>query len=106
MDLYTINNIDDIPSNNGLTYRIQPNKNALHHELWRFLSPPVDKYANTSLYNQNVFDWKSDIHLIGTYVFLSESERKVFAAREHKILVKQVYTHDFLDVNGSRIVEL
>ena len=53
MDLYTINNIDDIPSDNGLTYRIQPNKNVLHHQIWRFLNPPVDKYANSNLYNQN-----------------------------------------------------
>ena len=26
--------------------------------------------------------------------------------QEHKILIKQVYTYDFLDVNGSRIVEI
>jgi hypothetical protein len=105
MDLYTLNNIDDIPSDNGLTYRIQPNKNVLHHQIWRFLNPPTDKYANSSLYNQNS-TWNADIHLVGTYVFLSEAERAVFAAREHKILVKQVYTHDFLDVNGTRIVDI
>ena len=40
MDLYTINNVDEIPGNNGLSYRIRPNKNILDHQIWRFLQPP------------------------------------------------------------------
>ena len=106
MDLYTINNINETPGNNGLSYRIRPNKNILEHQMWRFLQPPKDPFADTSNYNQNIFDWKSDVHLVGTYVFLGQDERRIFAAQEHKILIKQVYTYDFLDVNGSKIVEI
>jgi len=106
MDLYTINNIDDIPSNNGLSYRMRPNKNIIHHEMWRFLQPPKDSPASTWTYNQNISDWFSDPHLVGTYVFLGQAERRIMAAQEHKILIKQVYNYDFLDVHGSRIVEV
>ena len=53
MDLYTINNVEETPGDNGLSYRMRPNKNILHQELWRFLQPPKDIYASTSLYNQN-----------------------------------------------------
>jgi hypothetical protein len=106
MDLYTINNVNDTPGNNGLSYRIRPNKNVIEHELWRFLQPPKDPKADSNLYNQNIFDWKADVHLLGTYVFLGQDERRIFAAQEHKILLKQIYTYDFLDVNGSRIVEI
>ena len=106
MDLYTINNVQETPGDNGLSYRMRPNKNVIDHELWRFLQPPKDKFADTTNYNQNIFDWKADVHLMGTYVFLGQDELRIFAAQEHKILIKQVYTYDFLDVNGSRIVEI
>ena len=107
MDLYTINNINETPDQiTGLTYRMRPNKNALEHQMWRFLQPPIDKLANTALYNKNIFDWKADVHLMGTYIFLGQDERRVFAAKEHKLLYKQIYTFDFFDVAGSKIVDI
>ena len=106
MDLYTINNVNEIPGNNGLSYRIRPNKNILDHQIWRFLQPPLDISSSTAEYNQNVFDWNSDIHLMATYVFLGQDERRIFAAKEHKILLKQVYTYDFLEQAGSKIIEM
>ena len=107
MDLYTINNVNETPDlESGISYRIQPNKNILDHQLWRFLQPPKDASANTILYNQNFIDWKSDPHLVGTYAFLGQDERRIFAAKEHKILIKQVYQYDYLDVNGSKIIEI
>ena len=106
MDLYTINNVDEIPGNNGLSYRMRPNKNTLHNELWRFLQPPKDITASTSEYNANINSWKADPHLIGTYIFLGQAERRIMAAQEHNILIKQVYTYDYLDTNGSKIVEI
>ncbi len=33
-------------------------------------------------------------------------KEEFFAAQEHKILIKQIYTYNFLDVNGSKIVEI
>ena len=43
---------------------------------------------------------------MGTYVFLGQAERRIMASQEHKILIKQIYEYNFLDVNGSRIVEV
>ena len=107
MDLYTINNVNETPDQiTGLTYRMRPNKNVLEHQMWRFLQAPFDKFANTEKYNKNIFDWKSDVHLMGTYIFLGQDERRVFAAKEHKVLFKQIYTYDFFDVAGSKIVEI
>jgi len=106
MDVYTINNVNDEPTTDGLSYRIAPNKNILEHQLWRFLQAPKDKFADTSLYNKNIIDWNSDIHLIGTYVFLGQDERRILAAKEHNILIKQIYTYEHFDVAGSKIVEL
>ena len=48
MDIYTINNVNDTPGDNGLSYRIRPNKNILEHEMWRFLQPPKDPKATSS----------------------------------------------------------
>ena len=107
MDLYTINNVNETPNQmTGLSYRMRPNKNVLEHQMWRFLQAPFDKKASTALYNKNIFDWKADVHLMGTYIFLGQDERRVFAAKEHKLLYKQVYTYDFFDVAGSKIVEI
>jgi len=106
MDLYTINNVNEVPNPNGLSYRTRPNKNILDHQMWRFLQAPYDETADTSLYNKNVSDWKTDIHLSGTYVFLGQDERRIMAAEQHNILITQLYTYNFLDVSGSQIVEI
>ena len=83
-----------------------PNKNILDHQMWRFLQAPYDEKADTSLYNKNVSDWKTDIHLSGTYVFLGQDERRIMASEQHNILITQLYTYNFLDVSGSQIVEI
>ena len=107
IDLYTINNVNEIPEQvSGLSYRMKPNKNVLEHQLWRFLQAPYDLKADTSKYNKNITEWNVDVHLMGTYVFLGQDERRVFASKEHKILYKQIYTYDFFDVAGSKIVEI
>ena len=106
MDLYTINNVNEEPNPNGLSYRIRPNKNILDHQMWRFLQAPYDEKANTSLYNTTVTDWNADVHLMGTYVFLGQDERRIMAAEQHNLLITQLYTYNFLDVSGSQIVEI
>ena len=106
MDLYTINNVNEIPNPDGLSYRIRPNKNILDHQMWRFLQAPYDERASTSLYNKNISDWKSDVHIMGTYVFLGQEERRVMAADQHNLLLTQLYTYNFLDISGSQIVEI
>ena len=104
--LYTINNIGDIQSDTCISYRIAPNPNDLDNQLWRFLQAPQDVAASLELYNQTRNDWNSDVHLIGTYVFLGQEERRTMAQNSHTILLKQVKEYDFLGQAGSKIVEM
>ena len=104
--LYTINNIADIQDDTCISYRIAPNPNDLDNQLWRFLQAPQDVAASQELYNQTRNDWNSDVHLIGTYVFLGQEERRTMAQNSHTILLKQVKEYDFLGQAGSKIVEM
>tara|TARA_B100001142_G_scaffold255616_1_gene256848 strand:+ start:1459 stop:3093 length:1635 start_codon:yes stop_codon:yes gene_type:complete len=104
--LYSINNINDVITDTCISYRISPNPNEINNQLWRFLQPPQDVAASESFYNQTRNDWNSDVHLIGTYIFLGNDERRQFAAQPHKILIKQVKETDYLGMSGSKIVEV
>jgi hypothetical protein len=104
--LYTINNIADINDDTCISYRIAPNPNDLDNQLWRFLQAPQDVAASQELYNQTRNDWNSDVHLIGTYIFLGQEERRMMAQNSHTILLKQVKEYDFLGQAGSKIIEM
>jgi hypothetical protein len=104
--LYSINNVNDVTSDTCISYRISPNPNEINNQLWRFLQPPSDVAASESFYNQTRNDWNSDIHLIGTYIFLGNDERRQFAAQPHKMLIKQVKETDYLGTSGSKIISV
>ena len=103
-ELYTINNVNDIQDDTCISYRIQPNPNEINNQLWRFIQPPQDVAASQEFYNVSRNDWNSDVHLISTYVFLDQDERRVFAQQTHNILIKQVHTFDFLGQSGSKLL--
>ena len=105
-NLYTINNVNDVQFSSGISYRAAPNPNIEEHQLWRFIQPPADIKASTNLYNKNKNDWNSNIHLISTYVFLDKEEQRIMAQNSHNILMKQIYTYSFLDMAGSKIVDI
>ena len=109
-DLFTINNIDDVENSTGISYRIRPNPNETHHQMWKFLQEPKSNSISNDDYiipKDGVGNfWKPDPHLISTYIFLDEDERQYFAKAEHKILIKQCFQYDFLSVHGSKIIEL
>ena len=104
--LYTLNNIGDIQDDTCISYRIAPNPNDLDNQLWRFLQAPQDVAASEELYNQSRNDWNSDVHLIGTYIFLGQEERRMMAQNSHTILLKQVKEYDFLGQAGSKTIEM
>ena len=104
--LYTINNIADIQNDTCISYRIAPNPNDLDNQLWRFLQAPQDVAASQELYNQSRNDWDSDVHLIGTYIFLGQEERRMMASNSHTILLKQVKEYNFLGQAGSKTIEM
>ena len=104
--LYTLNNIGDIQDDTCISYRIAQNPNDLDNQLWRFLQAPQDVAASEELYNQSRNDWNSDVHLIGTYIFLGQEERRMMAQNSHTILLKQVKEYDFLGQAGSKTIEM
>lgn len=99
-ELYTIrdvlDNINDYPY-------IAPNINQSEHQFWRFLNPPINIQQETDNTNDN---WNSDIHLVSTYVFLDEKERKVFASNPQQYLIKDVYEWDIPNMYGSNVVDI
>jgi len=90
-ELFQINNITgdtNLDVNIGSQKSvIAPNMTIPQHQLYLFLqSPPSDITRYSKIYS-----WKSDIHLSCTYCFLSEEEAYVFASKEQKYLVRQLY---------------
>ena len=46
-------------------------------------------------------NWNPDIHLVSTFVFLSEDERALFAKDNHNYLIKICYEQEFLGLVGN-----
>lgn len=108
IDLFTINNIEEIRGTNSASnysYRVKSNHNIEDQQIWRFTQPPRDIYSNITHYIK-VYDWNVDIHLISTYIFLDADERRYYAKNPHTYLIKQVYTYDFFDVGGNNIIDM
>jgi hypothetical protein len=110
-DLFTINDIkyEDM-DNTGLSYRIRANPNDIDQQMYRFLQPPKQQIANAQSYSipdDGVGNfWNPDIHLISTFIFLDESERRLLAQGEHRYLIKEIIQHDFLGQSGSKTVNI
>ena len=109
-ELFTIR---DVADTNGNYPQIQPNFNAEEQQLYRFLqTPPNNNILSETneetklIYTDKRTEWNSDIHLISTYGFLSEEERREFASKPQSYLVKQVYEYRFHNVSESAKVKL
>lgn len=100
-ELYMIRDVED--ATNNYPY-ISPNINLDINQLYRYLNPPLDisgtLYANT---NEN---WNADIHILSTYVFLSNEEQMCFAKEQQQYLVNLPYETDYYNVTGSKVVDL
>ncbi len=44
--------------------------------------------------------WAADVHLMSTYVFLTDEEVRVFATRPQKYLIRETYTTEFQNITG------
>jgi len=102
-ELFCVRDVFDAPNN--FPY-IQPDFTRQEFQMYRFLqTPPSVNIAQADYGNKNS-TWKSDVHLLSTYCFLSKEERELFAAQEQIYLVKDVYEYKFNDVTGSKKVKL
>jgi len=117
-DLYTILDVTNPSTANGRGPRKAPNPATATDQMYWFLQPPQDasgvilspivgsqQYNNIGRYVKNN-NWNADIHLMATYVFLSNDERRLFASKKQTYLVKEIHQHDFLNVAGSHRADI
>lgn len=128
---FTINNVNTSLSENDeniddakveVDFRVQPNFSDDKQQLYRFIHPtPQFKSIPQFDSEGNVFvtlvkedlvwpdtrtTWNSDVHLICTYGFLSDDERRIFAKQEQTYLFKSIYEYKFFGLHESNIVKL
>ena len=102
-DLFRIRDVND--KENNYPY-VRPNFNEETMAMYRFLHPPPSTSLKQEEYNDLRSIWNADVHLVGTYGFISDEESRIFAANEHKYLFKQVFEYKFDNVTGSKKVQL
>ncbi len=100
-DIFTENILKKFDVDVSPRYFGTGDSNPNQTQIKNFLSPP-DKIVNRPQTNI----WNSDIHLISTYVFLSNEERKIFAAKNHEYLLKNIYEYQIKNAMGSERVEI
>ena len=108
-ELFTIR---DVADTNGLYPHVQPNFNQPEQQMYIFLQTPpdnivTDENPNTKLiYDDKRTEWNADVHLMCTYGFLDEEERRNFAAKPQNYLVKEIYEYKFFNVSETVKVSL
>ena len=104
-DLFQIRDVLNVADN--FPY-VQPNFGQEYQKMYYFLqTPPANvTVAGASIYPSTLATWNADIHLISTYAFLSDDERKSFASQAQVYLVKDVFQYDTLNIVGTKKVEL
>tara|TARA_Y100000816_G_scaffold292612_1_gene289089 strand:- start:6167 stop:7885 length:1719 start_codon:yes stop_codon:yes gene_type:complete len=102
-ELFKIRDVFD--STNNYPY-ISPNFNLFYMQFYRFLQTPPDVELGIDSFDDRRVLWNADVHMIATYGFLSEEERRIFAERDQKYLFKQVKEHVEKDVVGTKKIKL
>ncbi len=92
---------------------ISPDFNDPKYQLYYFLNePPIDPSLNKvggvqgiseeiNNYSRVTGDWMANIHLLATYAYLSDEERRVFAGQPQSYLIKEVVEQTYYNVTGS-----
>jgi Major capsid protein N-terminus/Large eukaryotic DNA virus major capsid protein len=102
-ELFQVRDVYD-PTNN-YPY-IQPDFNQTQFAMWRFLqSPPAVKILPENYSVKNT-TWNADVHLVATYCFLDDPERRQMALEDQVYLVKDVFEYNFENVVGTKKVNL
>lgn len=98
-ELFRIRDVKDKLNNYPM---IQPNFNQDYQQMHNFLQTPPNVELN---YTDKRTSWNADVHLISTYGFLTKDENKVFAQKEQKYLIKDVFEKIYHNVTGSKKVK-
>ena len=102
-ELYTVRDVRD---HTNLYPYIQPNYTSNYMQFYRFLQTPPSVELNAEDYEDKRTLWNADIHLLGTYAFLSDDESRKMSKQSHSYLVKDVQTYTFKNVTGTKRLEL
>lgn len=104
-----LGNLDPMRRVEPPAYKAADFNNGMEN-FYRFLQPPPAWDPNnplpkldirrTTAYQDRRTIWAADVHLMSTYVFLTDEEVRVFAARPQKYLIRQSYTHTFANITG------
>lgn len=90
--------------------RIAPDTTNTAYQFWRFIQTPPNlpttTEENDSLYKKRRVDWKTDIHLLATYIFLGNEERRTITAKKHRFLTRCQYQWDYLNLSGPQRVNI
>jgi hypothetical protein len=89
--LFRIRDIND--TTNEFPY-VASNMNKAEMQMYNFLQTPTED----GLYKDKRNVWDADVHLMSTYGFLSNEERRLFATNEQTYLFKQVNERTFYNV--------
>ena len=110
-EMYMIKDVTNTDATNAELY-VAPSINNDFHNIYRFLNPPRTSAPDNSgnlmtnnVYTDNRTDWNANVHLMGTFIFLDEKERRLFAKNEQKYLLRLPYEHIFLNKQSSHIIE-
>jgi hypothetical protein len=86
---------------------IRPDFNQDRFQMYRFLQGPSKQDIRDPLAYANKFNtWNTDVHLLCNYAFLSKEETNLFAKEDQVYLVKEVFTHKYDNIYGSKKVKI
>ena len=102
-DLFQVRDVFD--SQYNFPY-IRPDLGEPRFQMYRFLQTPPSMEISAEKYENKISTWNADIHLISTYCFLSKDEAELFARKDQVYLVKDIFTHKFENITGTRKIKL
>lgn len=102
-ELFQVRDVFDY--SNGFPY-VQPDFNLPQFNMYQFLQTPPPDLSIVGAYQNTTNTWNADIHMIATYCFLGDEERKLFAQEDQIYLVKDVFEYTFNNITGSQKVKL
>jgi hypothetical protein len=102
-ELFQVRDVFD--NHNAFPY-VQPDFTQPQFAMYRYLQQPPGVDIDLSQYQNKTTGWNADVHLISTYCFLSEEERKKIALEDQVFLVKDIFEYRFENIVGSKTVSL
>jgi hypothetical protein len=102
-DLFQVRDVFDAANN--FPY-VSPDFTKSQFAMYRFLQQPPSVYIDAANYENLITTWSADVHLMATYCFLSDEERKKFAIEDQVYLVKDVFEYKFDNLVGTNTVSL